>query len=87
MPYITQEQRLELKNPARKIHSAGELNYCISGLIHEYLESHSLCYTYINEVIGVLECCKLEAYRQLAVPYEDQKKSMNGPVSNLDATT
>ena len=46
-----------------------------------------LCYTVLNEVIGMLECAKLELYRQVAVPYEDKKKRNNGAVSELDSKT
>jgi hypothetical protein len=37
-------------------------------------------YAEINEVVGVLECCKLELYRRLAAPYEDTKIKENGDV-------
>jgi len=34
----------------------------------------------INEVIGVLECAKLELYRRVAAPYEERKRIENGEV-------
>ena len=37
-------------------------------------------YARINELIGVLECAKLELYRRIAVPYEDTKIAENGDV-------
>jgi len=40
-------------------------------------------YANINEVIGVLECAKLELYRRIAVPYEDVKKEQSGDVYNI----
>jgi hypothetical protein len=32
------------------------------------------------DIAGALECCKLEFYRRVAVPYEDQKIKSNGDV-------
>lgn len=31
-----------------------------------------------RDVLGALECCKLEFYRRVAVPYEDRKITLNG---------
>jgi hypothetical protein len=31
-------------------------------------------------MIGALECCKLELYRMMAAPYEDDKIAENGGV-------
>lgn len=83
MPYINETQRDRL-HPINccggdpKI--AGELNYTISVIIDRYLKEKGLSYLYINEVIGVLECAKLELYRRIAAPYEDKKKEENGDV-------
>lgn len=33
-----------------------------------------------SEIIGALECCKLELYRRIAAPYEDIKIGENGDV-------
>ena len=64
--------------------SEGDLNYIITRLCHTWLSSKKLRYNRINTAIGVLECAKLELYRQVAVPYEDVKKAENGSVSDLD---
>jgi hypothetical protein len=37
-------------------------------------------YDNFNEVIGVLECMKLELYRRMIAPYEDTKCKENGDV-------
>lgn len=89
MPYIKQKNRDEMfmgdaAEYEREPISIGELNYCISRRIHTYLENVGLCYKNINGIIGVLECAKLELYRQIAAPYEDIKKKENGSVSELD---
>jgi len=39
-----------------------------------------LKYSNLNELIGVLECAKLELYRRVAAPYEDEKALINGDV-------
>jgi hypothetical protein len=62
----------------------GELNYIITTLVHSYIERKGLCYTTLNEAIGVLECAKLELYRMVVAPYENGKQSENGPISELD---
>lgn len=81
MPYIAALAREELDMMTRNTVTPGELNYWITTDILRYLERKGeLSYTNINEVIGVLECAKLELYRRLAVPYEDKKKEENGDV-------
>lgn len=78
MPYINQSARLTLLDGHPPL-SAGELNYAITTLIKQYL-SLGVNYAAINEVIGVLECAKLELYRRIAAPYEDGKCKENGDV-------
>jgi hypothetical protein len=78
MPYITKEIR-ELAKTSPTM--PGELNFAISTLIDNYITTAGgLNYGNINEVIGVLECAKLELYRRLAAPYEEIKKAQNGDV-------
>jgi len=89
MPYITQEKRKDLDGVIKVSHdpaNAGELNYNITKLVHTYIleNPNKLNYDIINEVIGVLECAKLEMYRMIAGPYEDKKKNLNGNISELD---
>lgn len=90
MPYIKPKDRelydnmvLELGKAIADLGNAGELNYCITQICHRYIHS-ALSYATINEVIGVLECAKLELYRMIAAPYEDNKIADNGYVSKLD---
>jgi len=80
MPYVDKEARVRLDGDAAP-QNAGELNYVITRCVDEYLiQKGSLRYANINEVIGVLECAKLELYRRIAVPYEDGKKEASGDV-------
>lgn len=93
MPYISQQARSELYSTdinefdqetilgLRWAETPGELNYIITQLINTYLDDYeNVGYTELNEVIGVLECAKLELYRRLVAPYEDQKIAENGDV-------
>lgn len=84
MPYISQDLRnqlpslellkKELDNLEEKM---GALNYILTELMQE--ELFPLKYRKINDLIGMLECCKLELYRRVA-HYEDQKIRENGDV-------
>jgi hypothetical protein len=58
--------------------TAGELNYLFTRIIDRQLDNAN--YARYNEIIGALECCKLELYRRMIVPYEDKKKKENGDV-------
>jgi len=80
MPYVTAEARVRL-DKGGKPETAGELNYAITRLVDEYLvQKGGLRYAHLNEVIGVLECAKLELYRRVAAPYEDKKLTETGDV-------
>ena len=78
MPYIEQKDRLGVSVMIPE--TPGELNYLITTLIREYILQKGLSYGTLNEVVGVLECAKLELYRRVAAPYEDQKCDENGDV-------
>lgn len=92
MPYIDEKDRDFYEDELGRLRSAcisgnttvGDINYIITSLIHEWIKEHKLCYESINAMIGVLACAQAELYRQIAAPYEDQKKKENGPVSELD---
>lgn len=81
MPYIESSIRAELKN--RSPITAGELNYVITTIVNRYLINKGKNYSNYNEVVGVLECAKLELYRRLVAPYENVKAKKNGEVYNL----
>ena len=80
MPYLKQFHRTLLDDPAVKAVKGGELNYKVSKLVNDFIAMRGLSYAVINEVIGALECAKLEAYRRIAGPYEDLKVAENGEV-------
>ena len=81
MPYITEESRNQIDEGAFP-NNEGELNYMISSLLDEYLAEYGCNYANLNQVVGVLECAKLEIYRRMAAPYEDKKILENGDVYN-----
>ena len=73
----------------KEVRSPGELNYIITKLCPALLEQRKLSgsgvsYADFNGVIGVLENVKLEFYRTVVAPYEEQKKLENGNISSLD---
>lgn len=82
MPYIDSQRRKQLTEQCYdelfyNDLSAGDLNFIISKLLTEHLK-RNFNYDKINELIGVLECAKLELYRRQAAPYEDMKMLANG---------
>ena len=87
MPYIrnNNKHRDKLVKGHIPVIKDGELNYLITHLCHLHIMNMGgLNYDNINAVIGVLECAKLELYRMIAAPYEDNKKEINGHISCLD---
>jgi len=92
MPYIEPNDRKKYDLAIEKIvdqlnisgitgfYPVGELNYIISTIIKKTLDRQGLRYQTVNAIIGALECCKLELYRRIAIPYEDEKIKLNGDV-------
>jgi uncharacterized protein YabN with tetrapyrrole methylase and pyrophosphatase domain len=60
--------------------TVGELNYLITQVVHHYVSENITNYQSYNDVIGALECAKLEMYRRKVAVYEDQKIKENGDV-------
>jgi len=80
MPYITQERRKAILDGA-KPQDPGELNFAITVLVDSYLrDKGGIRYSHLNEVVGAIDCAKLELYRRVAAPYEDEKIAENGDV-------
>lgn len=92
MPYIKEDYREELKPEIDALVDTikgmttiepshikdGIMNYTFTKLLVE-LYPNARYHDY-NEIIGILECCKLEFYRKMAAPYEDFKELENGSV-------
>lgn len=84
MPYVTEKRKNDLDWGEDLPDGAGDLNYMITKICDEYLERKGLRYHYINDIVGALECCKMEFYRRIAAPYENQKIIENGDVYNAE---
>jgi len=91
MPYINSKDRLKYEHHLMSIKAGltnheeipvGELNYIISAMVADLLENFGLNYSNGNKLMGVLECAKLELYRRVLAPYENQKVIDNGDVYN-----
>jgi len=81
MPYVKQCVRTYWRDvldyfTENELQSA-TLNYIITSLL---LKTNPQNYEDFNSLIGVLECVKLELYRRMVAPYEDQKRKENGDV-------
>lgn len=78
MPYISEKEReyVDGHGPG----APGHLNYVLTKCIQFYITKKGLSYTTINDVVGALECCKLEFYARVARPYEDEKAKANGDI-------
>ena len=93
MPYIKQEYRdkidpeidalIEKLNLWHEDFVEGIMNYTITRILCEGVPRPRGVWRYkwINRIIGVLECVKLEFYRRLAGPYEDGAISKSGDLT------
>lgn len=87
MPYIKKSKRDNLYPHVENLISAlkqnafneGEVNYVISRIVKAAFDSNP-CYSEINKLMGAMESAKLEFYRRMAVPYEEEKIKENGDI-------
>ena len=88
MPYIEPEHRKDLEGDLKGIQTGllwftekgpGYLNYVITKILVRWLGPNPN-YAKYNEVIGALECVKLELYRRQVAAYEEKKCLINGDV-------
>lgn len=96
MPYINEDYRnqldKEIEDFIKKVNAIhakepkqtrdGLLNYSFTRIINGVYPNAR--YHDMNELIGMLECCKLEYYRKYIGPYEVLKEKENGPVETYD---
>ena len=83
MPYIIQELRDKYLNilediQNKGIENVGTLNYLVTMICGIYLTEQGERYKTYNDIVGTLECAKLELYRRLIAPYEDKAIERNG---------
>lgn len=84
MPYIHEHERSAIDVGHKSPASPGQLNYAISRMIHEYVLRNGRNYTVMSAARAAALDAADEFYRTVMVPYEDQKRRENGPVSLLD---
>ena len=85
MPYISQESKENVDKGLvalglSEFGCAGDLNYGIHQLIAKYIDQNNVSYQTYNDIVGVLDCAKMEIYRRLVAKYEDDKIESNGDV-------
>ncbi len=84
MPYIPQERREvfdeALQELAREVKNEGELNYCIYKLSKLVIQRVGESYENLSMCSGAMEHAKLEWYRRVLGPYEDQKIQEKGDI-------
>ena len=83
MPYIKQEYRPELNDKINDltmvIINPGELCYVIYKILND-LTKENKCFETMSSLISEVECAKLEFYRRIVSPYEDEKIKEKGDV-------
>lgn len=86
MPYIEEGQKEACNSLLKEVldkvcykTKTGILNYMITKILLKAI-GQTPTYSRYNELIGVLECAKLELYRRAVSVYEDKKKEKNGDV-------
>ena len=81
-PYLHEEikRRLDKERYFPCMHTPGELNNQITESCLRYLADHEENYQTYNDIIGAIECAKLEMYARMVHPYECQKCIDNGDI-------
>lgn len=79
MPYVKPDVKAYLDRGGAAT-SAGELNYKITKLLLDFVETKGLSYATINDCVGALVSAKDEFNRRVTTPYEEKKISENGDV-------
>ena len=80
MPYIPPSEKKRVDQDSL-ITTAGQFNYALNQLVNIYIEQNDFNYQTANDIIGAIECAKMEIYRRLVAPYEDKKILQNGDVN------
>ncbi len=85
MPYIDSTDRSNIDKILKdimkfEVSTMGQLNYIITRILHTYIEKNGSNYSNFNNIIGVLECVKLEYYRRIVSEYEELKIKENGDI-------
>ena len=84
MPYLTRKdrERVVLRYQGKgSPQCAGEMNYLFTLIMQRYLKEHGVSYQTVNDCLGAIEGAKMEFYRRMVAPYEDEKIKQNGDVN------
>jgi hypothetical protein len=86
MPYLKPNNRDEFIDKLMKLEplTSGELNFCITVLVHQWCKRKGINYATLNEADGVLGCVQKEFYRRFVAVYEDKKIKENGDVNFME---
>ena len=82
MPYIEHGRR-DCVRPAlrpERPRTPGELNFAVTSMLIQFWLDRGPSYQAINDIVGALECAKLEFSRRVVSGYEDSKIAQNGDV-------
>ena len=63
---------------------AGDLNYLITSICHQYIKAVGMNYQTFNDIMGALSGVENELYRTVIGPYEEVKRMQNGRVSDVE---
>lgn len=82
MPYIPSSQKEKIDRGLialnlSELNDSGALNYTIHQIISQYISQNKESYQTFNDILGALECAKMELYRRLISDYEDKKILLN----------
>ncbi|EFI32968.1 hypothetical protein Dthio_PD0282 [Desulfonatronospira thiodismutans ASO3-1] len=84
MPYIPEKRRQVfdplLEELSREVHTQGELNYCIYKLSRLIAQRMGDSYDNLSMCSSAMEHAKLEWYRKVLAPYEDEKIREHGDI-------
>lgn len=85
MPYIPTSQKEKVDRGLialnlSELNDSGSLNYAIHQIIAQYISQNKESYQTYNDIVGTLECVKMELYRRLISEYEEKKILLNKDV-------
>jgi hypothetical protein len=80
MPYIKELDRLGIEDGYIEPETPGQLNFAFTMYIKRYIQQRGSSYETFNDILGALEGCRMEFYRRVVAPYEDEKIKENGDV-------
>ena len=59
----------------------GHHNYIMYTLALKLADKLGIRYAVLQDIVGTFDCCKMEFYRKIVSPYEEEAMEKNGDVS------